>query len=229
MLAIAVAVGLTGAGAMGGRAIDSIGVHPGGPMSAEVTVASVRWATQQGDSDCDLRAPTHRRSACTSRSLAVSPTRPTIRRSAMATQNKTGSAADFNPFSDLTKTFEQFKMPGVDMNAFVDARRKDVEALVAANKVAYEALQSLAKTQTDMLTQAMQGMQESARGAMAGKPQGGDMNSHTEAAQKAWQKMLTDMKELAEMVQKAQVEAMAGITERAKESIGGMKGLAHTK
>ena len=147
----------------------------------------------------------------------------------MATQNKTDTAADFNPFRDLTKTFEQFKMPGVDMNAFVDARRKDVEALVAANKIAYEALQALAKTQSDMLTQAMQGMQESARGAMAGKAQGSDMGQHTEAAQKAWQKMLTDMKQLGEMVQKAQVEAMAGITERAKESIGGMKGLTHTK
>jgi len=39
------------------------------------------------------------------------------------------------------------------MNSFIDARRKDVEALVAANKIAYEALQALAHTQSDMLTQ----------------------------------------------------------------------------
>jgi hypothetical protein len=45
-------------------------------------------------------------------------------------------------------------MPGVDTNSFVDARRKDVEALVAANKIAYEALQALASTQADTLTQA---------------------------------------------------------------------------
>ena len=148
----------------------------------------------------------------------------------MATATKRdSSAADFNPFRDLTKTFEQFKMPGVDMNSFVDARRKDVEALVAANRIAYEALQALAKTQTDMLTQAMQGMQESAKGAMAGTTKGGDMTKHAEAAQKAWQKMLADMKQLAEMVQKAQAEAMTGLTARANESIGEMKGLVHTK
>jgi hypothetical protein len=64
------------------------------------------------------------------------PTTKPIRRLAMAAETKKDSnASDFNPFRDLTKTFEQFKMPGVDMNSFVDARRKDVEALVAANKI----------------------------------------------------------------------------------------------
>jgi phasin family protein len=147
----------------------------------------------------------------------------------MAADTKRDNAADFNPFRDLTKTFEQFKMPGVDTNSFVDARRKDVEALVAANKVTFEALQALASTQADMLTQAMRGMQESAKGAMAGNTKGADMTKHAEAAQKAWQKMLADMKQLAQMVQKAQVEAMTGLAERAKESVGEMKGLAHTK
>ena len=146
-----------------------------------------------------------------------------------AETKKDSSASNFNPFRDLTKTFEQFKMPGVDMNSFVDARRKDVEALVAASKITYEALQGLAKTQTDMLTQAMQGMQESAKGAVAGTTKAGDMAQHAETAQKAFQKMLADMKHLTEMVQKAQVEAMKGLTERATESMGEMKGLAHTK
>ncbi len=147
----------------------------------------------------------------------------------MAVHTKTDSTADFNPFLDLTKTFEKFAMPGVDTNSFVDARRKDVEALVAANKITYEALLGLAKAQTDMLTQAMQGVQESAKGAVAGATKGGDLTRQAEAAQKAWQKMLADMKHLAEMAQKAQVEAMKGLTERAKENIGEMKGLAHTK
>jgi len=41
---------------------------------------------------------------------------------------------DLNPFRDLTQMLEQFKAPGVDMTAFVAARRKDVDALTAANK-----------------------------------------------------------------------------------------------
>lgn len=150
----------------------------------------------------------------------------------MASDTRKDTATDFNPFRDLTSTFEQFKMPGMDMSGFVEARRKDVEALVAANKITYEALQALASTQTDMLTQAMQGMQESAQGMLAGATsggKGGDAIEHTEAAQKAWQKMLTDMKALAEMVQKAQAEAVAGLNARASENVEAMQKLAHPK
>ena len=151
----------------------------------------------------------------------------------MAADTKRDRTADFNPFRDLTNTFEQFKLPGVDMTSFVDARRKDVEALVAANKIAYEALQALARTQSDMLAQAMQGMQESAKGMLArgetGAAKAADMAKHAESAQNAWQKMLADMQALAEMVQKAQKDAMAGLTVRATENLSAMKGLTHTK
>jgi phasin family protein len=139
------------------------------------------------------------------------------------------NAVDFNPFRELTKTFEQFKVSSVGSASFVEARRKDVEAMVAANKVTYDALLALARTQTDMLTQAMQSMQDSAKGGLARSEKGGDMARQTEAAQTAWQKMLADMKALAEMVQKAQAEAMTGLTERAKENMGALKGLAHAK
>ena len=145
-----------------------------------------------------------------------------------ASTRKDIPATDFNPFRDLTVTLEQFKVPGMDMSSFVDARRKDVAALVAANQVACEALQALARAQTDMLTQAMQGMQESAKGMLAG---GGsaDGATYTEAARSAWQKMLADMNALAGMARKAQAEAMAGLTARATENMKSMQDLAHVK
>ena len=147
----------------------------------------------------------------------------------MAADSSRDSSADVNPFRDLTKTLEQFKMPGVDMNAFVDSRRKDVEALVAANRITYDALQTLAKTQAEMLTRSMQDMQESAKGFMTGTTNSSDITRHAEAAQKAWQKMVADMKQLTEIVQKAQVEAMTGLAERAHQSIGELTGPAHKK
>ena len=120
-------------------------------------------------------------------------------------------------------------MPGLDMEAFVDARRKDVEALMAANKITYEALQSLAHTQSDMLTQAMQGMQATTQGMLSGSGKGVDMAGNADVARAAWQKMLDDMKSVAEMVQKAQRDAMAGLTARAQENMAAMKGLGQPK
>lgn len=137
----------------------------------------------------------------------------------MTKDMKTDANASANPFGDLTTVLEQFKIPGVDMSSFIEARRKDVQALVDANKAAYDAMQALARTQADMLTQAMQGVQESAKGLAAGKPVVPDMAKQAEAGRDAWQKMLADMKTLAEMAHKSQVDAVASLTARAKENM----------
>jgi phasin family protein len=142
---------------------------------------------------------------------------------------KDAPAGDFHPFHDLNKTLEQFKVPGVDMSAFVAARRKDVEALTAANKAVYEALQDLGRTQTEMLTHAMKGIQESAEGMLKKGVKGADTTGQTEAARAAWQRMLADIKALAELARKSQAQAVAGLTETAAESTKIIENLVHTK
>ena len=52
-------------------------------------------------------------------------------------------ATPANPFADFTKLMEQFRVPGLDMNAVIEARRKDIEALTEANKLAYEGMQAV--------------------------------------------------------------------------------------
>ena len=136
---------------------------------------------------------------------------------AMTTKTKVTSG-DLLPFRDLTQTLEQFKVAGVDTSAFVEARRQDVAALTAANKITHEALQGLARTQADMLTHALESMHESARGALTMSVGGAEATQHTDAAQKAWQKMLSDINELGEMARKAQANAIAGLSQRAQET-----------
>jgi phasin family protein len=147
----------------------------------------------------------------------------------MAKDMRTVTNTSANPFGDLTAVLEQFKIPGVDMSSFVEARRKDVQALVDANKAAYEAMQALAHTQADMLTQAMQGVQESAKGLSAGKVVVPDAAKQAEAGRDAWQKMLADMKTLTEMAHKSQVDAVASLTARAKENMDEFQKMLHPK
>lgn len=122
-----------------------------------------------------------------------------------------------NPFADLTKMMEQFKVPGFDMNPIIEARRKDMEALVEANQANFAAMQALAGKQGEIMTQAMQGIQDSVKQFAAGKAP--DPARQAALAQAAYQKALGDMKDLAEMARKSQVDAMAGITARAAQSM----------
>jgi phasin family protein len=122
-----------------------------------------------------------------------------------------------NPFGDLTKMLEQFKVPGVDMSALIESRRKDIEAIVEANKTAYDSMQAVARKQTEMLSRAMQDIQAAATTGIT------DPGKQTEVARNACLKALEDMKDLAEIARKSQAEAMASITQRANEHVEEIK------
>ena len=134
-------------------------------------------------------------------------------------------AEQSNPFADLTKLVEQFKVPGVDPAAIIEAGRKDMEALVAANKAAYEGLQALGRKQGDMLRDALQKIQAAAQHA-AGKSAPA---KPAETASEAYRKILADMKELADIVRKSQADAMTKVTDRAIEHLQELRKLLQPK
>jgi phasin family protein len=143
--------------------------------------------------------------------------------------NADGESSNLNPFGDLTRVFEQFKVPGVDVSSIIEARRKDVEALVAANEAAFEGLKALARTQTDLLVQTLNAAQAAAKGKAEGGTGLPDPAKFAEGAQKAWQKMLEDVKALAELARKSQADALACLGTRVTESVRVFQHATHAK
>ncbi len=66
---------------------------------------------------------------------------------------------DFSKFDmskfDITKMMGDVKIPGFDVQAIMDAQRKNIEALNAANQTAVQGMQAVAQRQAEILTQAM--------------------------------------------------------------------------
>lgn len=131
------------------------------------------------------------------------------------------------PFADVTAMMTQFKMPGVDMAAIVEAGRQDIQALVEANTASFDAMQALASKQTEMLSEAMRGMQDAAKSAMGGGT--ADAGKQGEVIRKGFEKTLSNMKELADMTRQAQADAMARITQRATHQMQEIKTLVSPK
>jgi hypothetical protein len=123
-----------------------------------------------------------------------------------------------NPFGNLDELLKQFKVPGVDVSAIIESRRKDMDAVIAANQATAAAMQQVAKKQTEILTQALQAAQNNA--LQLAKGVGGviDPMKQAELTRKAYEKALADIKEVGEIAQKAQTAAMTGITARAQQS-----------
>lgn len=126
-------------------------------------------------------------------------------------------ANDANPLGDMAEMMQQFKVPGFDMAPILESHRKDMAALAEANKSVCDAMQALARGQTEIMAETTQGIQDSAKRLAGGGSPDAAVADH------AYQKAFADMKKLAEMVRQSQVDAMAGITARATQSLEEMK------
>ena len=133
------------------------------------------------------------------------------------------------PFMDVNELLAQFKVPGVDINALMEARRKDVEALVAANRQAYEGMQLLAHRQAEMLKEAMAEWQAATADMMSGKSPETGAAKQAELGKQTFEKALANMRELAEMATKSQSEAWEVVTRRFHENLEELKQLMHPK
>jgi len=131
-------------------------------------------------------------------------------------------------FPDITKMLEQLKIPGIDMNAIVEARRKDIEALTQANQMAYESIQALARREAEILQQTMSEWQGAMAG-LAGKNPAEMAAKGTELATQAFGRALANMRELAEMAVKSQAQTYEVLNKRFQENLEDLRKLMQPK
>ncbi len=136
---------------------------------------------------------------------------------------------DFDPtkmVDEFSKMLKTYNLPGVDMDALVASRKKDLEALTQANRVAFEGLQAVAKRQAEILQDTMN---EASKAvdllSKAGSPPE-IAAKQAEIAKDAFEKALGNMRELAEMVAKANQEATSTINSRISASLDELKEMA---
>jgi phasin family protein len=128
-----------------------------------------------------------------------------------------------NPFPDIAKLIEQFKVPGLDVGKIVEAQRKDIEALTQANQAAYDGMQELAKRQMEMLQEAVTEWQ--ATMTQATNRESSNAAQRAELAEKTFGKAFANMRELAELAVKAQTQAWEVIQKRFQENLADLSNL----
>jgi phasin family protein len=111
--------------------------------------------------------------------------------------------------------------------AIMEARRKDVEALVTANQAALQGMQSLAQKQAEMLRSTLGELQSLAGQFSAA---GGAPSAQTaELVQQTLHKALADMQQLAQAAYQSQAESYAVIAKRVEENVQELKTLLQPK
>ena len=121
-----------------------------------------------------------------------------------------------DPFSQFAAMFQQYKLPGLDMSAILDARRKDVEALAEANQVAFGGMQAIQGKQLEILRSALDNFQAIAQ-QLATSPAKPAV-SPTDVVQNALHLALADMQDIAQKTQQAQTQAYAIVAKRMEQA-----------
>ena len=140
------------------------------------------------------------------------------------------AAKNANPFAfDADKIKDMFtaaKMPVVDTDALMAAQKKNVDALIEANKVVVAGYQDLYQRQVALFEAAV----DQAKGMMTdtkAQPLTADQaTQNVEAVKTAFEKTAADLNELTEMAQKANTGAFEVVKARADEAAAEFKAAA---
>ena len=121
--------------------------------------------------------------------------------------------------SELASILKQFRPPDIDVASIMDARRKDIDALAAANEAALQGIQNLGHAQAEIFKTTLTLVE-----TLLQRPwrSGGDTASTVTASEvlkEALYKAVAEMRELAELAYRAQVETFAVVSRRAQENI----------
>jgi phasin family protein len=137
--------------------------------------------------------------------------------------------ASFDPTKfaeEMTKAFQFPTMPHVDTEALIESQRKNIEALAAANQVAAEGMQAIYARQVQIMQQTMEEAQAVAEQFKDATDPRDAAAKQAEVAKIAYEKALSNMRELAEMTAKANAEAADAINTRIAASLDEMRTLA---
>lgn len=123
---------------------------------------------------------------------------------------------------DIEKILTGFKLPGVDVKLIIEGRRADIKAVTQANKLAYDSMKALAKRQAGMLREAVGEWRDAVKDLTAP-----DRNAlaaqRTGLAKRAIQKVLANVRELAELAAKSQADARDPVGKRLRGNLADAK------
>ncbi len=132
-------------------------------------------------------------------------------------------------YTDMSKMFSDFTVPGVDWQEVMASQQKNISALTEANKRLIEGAQAVVQQQSEIMNKAMTELSAASEELMKeGDPQAG-AQKRFDLAKSSFETAVGNMQELAELAGQSNNEAMQIINKRAAEAFEEIKELIQTK
>jgi len=122
-----------------------------------------------------------------------------------------------NGFFDMSKVFDGFRFGGFDGQAMAESQRKNLEALTQANQLAIEGMRALAQRQSEIAQKAANEASAVMRDWTQQSAPEDRFAKTIEATKAAFEKGLSNARELSEMGSKASADVFSVIAKRVSE------------
>jgi phasin family protein len=130
-------------------------------------------------------------------------------------------------FGDFTKLFADLKFPAMpDMDAFVAASKRNMETLAAANRVALEGAQAVARRHMEIVQQNMTELTEAVRSLSTAEAPQAKAAKQAELMKLGYERAVANIKEISDLIQQSNSEALKLLNQRFTEAMDEVKVLA---
>ena len=160
---------------------------------------------------------------------AIEAGRQTMDQFNRATQDvsKRTAEAGMAGMAEFTRMFGEMKFPMMpDMEVFLSAHRRNMETLSAANRVALEGAQTVAKRHMEIVQQTMQEMTDTIRELSSSESPQARASRQAELVKQAYERAVAHMRELADLIQRSNGEALSMLNQRFTEAMDEVKAIA---
>jgi phasin family protein len=127
---------------------------------------------------------------------------------------------------DIKKMLGDMHMPTMpDMEAVLSAHKRNLEALSEANRVALEGAQAVARRHMEIMQSTMTGLTETLKAMSVTEPPANRAAKQAELLKQAYENAVSNTRELGDLIQKSNAEAMGKLNHRFSEAMTEMKNL----
>lgn len=119
--------------------------------------------------------------------------------------------------ADAFKSFADFKVPGVNVDAFISYHRKNLDAFSKANQLAVKGLQAIAERQSEIIRTALDGASKASEAFVAAKTPEEKVRKQAELTKDGVINALTNTQEIVGLAAGATSEAVGVLNARLVE------------
>ena len=129
--------------------------------------------------------------------------------------------------TEMTRRFTEMRFPTMipDSSALLAAHRRNMEVLSNANRLALEGAQAVARRHMEIMQQTMTELSEHVRELAATEAPQAKAARQADLVKKSYERAVANIKDLSDLIQHSNAEALHVLSDRFREAMDEIKGL----